>query len=616
METLDPLPRPEPSFPGPWAGPVAILVASVTLLVHTWLKWPDVLIDYGQQLYVAWRLAEGDLLYRDIAYLHGPLSSYLHAGAMHLWGDRLLSLVVFNLLVLTALITLIYQLLTHLADRLAATAACLVFVGIFAFAQYLPIGNYNYVTPYTSETTHGLTLALGAVYCWIRRFGDGRARWTAGAGFLTGLVFLTKAEVFVALMAATLVAVGIQFQPSSTGDGRTLRHRGRTVATFFGTAWIGPGAAWLFFLCQVPAAQAFGFVTTAFAELTRGETTGLTFFRVGMGFDTPWVHLGWMAKAFLWQLLLLAPAAATGWFWHRARRGRWALLTASMLPLLVAASSLDSLAWFEAPRAWPFVMMILIAAGGTRLLHRPTDPRARGIVVTAVFALALAAKILLKCRVFHYGFLLSMPATLLVVTAWTAWMPAWIERRGGHGGPLRAVASLLIGIAIVAHLLVTVRQLDTKTHLVGQAGDAFWSDPRGAAVDAFVRAFRQVADADATLLVVPDGIMLNYLVRAETPTRYVNFMPPEVFAYGEERLLEAWRSSPPDFVALVDRNSAEFGYRYFGQDYGRELQAWIDAHYLTVGTIGAPPMKGQGFGIELRARRPPEPRAGHSAETR
>jgi len=37
----------------------------------SWRTWPDILVDFGQELDVPWRLAQGDALYRDIAWVGG-----------------------------------------------------------------------------------------------------------------------------------------------------------------------------------------------------------------------------------------------------------------------------------------------------------------------------------------------------------------------------------------------------------------------------------------------------------------------------------------------------------------------------------------------------------------
>ena len=97
--------------------------------------------------------------------------------------------------------------------------------------------------------------------------------------------------------------------------------------------------------------------------------------------------------------------------------------------------------------------------------------------------------------------------------------------------------------------------------------------------------------------------MPNYLARSPTTVPYLNYVPTEVFAYGEDRILADLEAAPPDYVAVVDKSTAEFGYPFFGQDYARDLMRWIDQAYETVARAGAEPLTGQGFGIQLMKRR-------------
>jgi len=61
------------------AGPIVIAVAGVAMLAHTWRTWPDPLVDFGRELYLAWQVSMGRTLYVDVAHFNGPLSVYLNA---------------------------------------------------------------------------------------------------------------------------------------------------------------------------------------------------------------------------------------------------------------------------------------------------------------------------------------------------------------------------------------------------------------------------------------------------------------------------------------------------------------------------------------------------------
>src|SRR6185369_16196264 len=81
-----------------WVGPMAIAFAFLTVTALTWRKWPDVLTDFGAQLYLPWQLSMGRVLYLEVPYLTGgPLSQYYHALLFKLFGVSLLTLVISNL---------------------------------------------------------------------------------------------------------------------------------------------------------------------------------------------------------------------------------------------------------------------------------------------------------------------------------------------------------------------------------------------------------------------------------------------------------------------------------------------------------------------------------------
>src|SRR5882724_4177983 len=79
-------------------GLVIILFAYAVGAWLTWRKWPDLLVDFGAQLYLPWRISEGSVLYRDVMYLTGgPLSQYYHAALFKVFGVSFLTLIVSNL---------------------------------------------------------------------------------------------------------------------------------------------------------------------------------------------------------------------------------------------------------------------------------------------------------------------------------------------------------------------------------------------------------------------------------------------------------------------------------------------------------------------------------------
>jgi hypothetical protein len=113
-------------------------------------------------------------------------------------------LVLTNFALLCVLLCVFDQMDIAIGSRRSATVACIWFSTLFAFGQFVGIGNYNYICPYTHEMTHGLLFCLLALlWCWCAHSTE--ARYALASGFALGLAFLTKAEVFQAGAAGVLV---------------------------------------------------------------------------------------------------------------------------------------------------------------------------------------------------------------------------------------------------------------------------------------------------------------------------------------------------------------------------------------------------------------------------
>ena len=128
------------------------------------------------------------------------------------------------------------------------------------------------------------------------------------------------------------------------------------------------------------------------------------------------------------------------------------------------------------------------------------------------------------------------------------------------------------------------------------------TDLRGKAVDIILSEIEKRAPKDATLAVLPDGAMVNYLSRRANSTPYLFFAPTALAINGEDRMLDAFKSKPPDFIVLFHKDASEFGYQFFGKGYGERIMSWIRRNYRRVKLVGRPPLQDQRFGIALLQR--------------
>ena len=575
------------------------------LAAQSWRRWTDPVIDFGAELYVPWRLLEGDRLYAEIAYRNGPLSPFVNALWFRLFGVSVDTLVFCNLALLAVLCLLTWRLFAP-AGRLSQTLLCVTLLVGFGFANFAEIANYNWVTPYQHSQTHGVLLGFTMIATLGAALRSGAPGSWAAAGACLGLTFLTKSELFVPAAAAAATAAAL-----ALAGPRTARPT-RGLAVFACSALVPPFVAFALLAARLPSQLALDGLLGNWRYLGANLLAD-RFYLKRSGLDDPAGNALAAARSLVAVLLALGATLAVDRALLRShwRRGLGFAFGALLVVVLALAGA--RVPWFAAARALPATSALGAAALAFAWLRARGNVAHRAqlapLVIFAVYALALLGKMPLAARFGHYGFALAMPATLLLA-AGAVEGTAWLARQSFGGGEVARA----LGVAlVVAALLGLWRQSNAlyarKDFVVGTGGDAIVVDrEQGAPLAEALQHLEELASPQATLLVLPEGLSLNYWLRLRNPSRYWLFIPAEFDAAGgEDVMLADVRAHPPDFVALVDRPYKGFGVGPFGADprNGQRLMDFVRAEYEVVKQIGELPFRDQGFGITILRRRAP-----------
>jgi hypothetical protein len=99
-----------------------------------------------------------------------------------------------------------------------------------------------------------------------------------------------------------------------------------------------------------------------------------------------------------------------------------------------------------------------------------------------------------------------------------------------------------------------------------------------------------VAPEFERLLVLPEGIFLNYMLRKKCSTYVHVFLP--LTLKNSERIMKSIKESPPDYVLLISRDTREHGMERLGDSRpnGSELIKWIDWNCSITHQIGGDPL--------------------------
>lgn len=583
------------------------LPAFITLVLAAvrWQRFGDVQVDFGQDIAAAWSLTEGKHLYSDIAYFKGPFSPYVNAMLLTVFGTSLRTMMLANGVIALGIAYGIQILARGLTERHIAGFLSCAFLLVFAFSVDKELNIYNFITPFVHELTHGLGLSLLTLLSLERWTRAPKGGTSMIAGFAFGLAWLTRIEIVVALTAACMT-----WGWCLVMQGYSRKHLMRGSLVFLCAAMSILLFAVLALRQTMSWNAALHSVFASFEAAMRTPIATSPFFRMLSGWDHPFAMIGM-------QIVIILTIGAWMLFLYGAV-DLWKAKSKDMSICLGIAGFTFIL--MLANRILPFIhggfltvstIALIIAVTRHIMRARKTASVAsRCTLVLSVFALVMLGKIFLAPSIRFYGFAHGMPAYLLFLGVLLTVAPKLAARRlGTDGARLFAILlTLAIIIDVGAKARIDQHLIHGKTIPIGSGGDRFFvADVRS---NGYFRDFLAEAPslipAGSSLSAIPEGAMINYLLKLPLGTPILNYMRTEYTIFGKDRIEGDLFAHRPDFILVTHKETSDFGYPLFGKmpEYGAEVMAWIHRDYEQIALFGEQPLtKKDSEGVALWRRK-------------
>jgi len=589
-------------------GLATLAASAVFFIASSWRKWPDPLIDFGEQLYSAWRLSQGAVLYRDVGLLYGPLSQYFNAGIFRIFGPGLIVLAITNLAIFAGISSSIYILFRRCWGAIAAWLSTLIFISVFGFSHFVDSGNYNYAAPYSHEAIHGILICLLLCLALLYWVDTASGRLSFLVGLLFGLTVVLKPEFIVASALVTCVAGSVRWRCFGAPKARAL----------FGWA-AGAMLPTVLFSCYfsrfMPWPQAISASSRAWLNSLDSSLTSDPLQMRLLGLDRTWPNFFEQATAGLLAAAVIFVVAILVWLVEHERRP-WprlpavALITAGFVWL--GCRVID---WKQIGRCL-FALVLVYSLVCVVSFFRTTRSQehiatAMGRILLGVLSSALMARMILNGRIYHYGFYQAALAAVLVPAVMIGELPGWLRAglRARNVAVMATLAIVLPGIAILAKR--SQHSLQLRTFAIGTGRDRFYSfparlEPVGEIINVVTDVLREKGEGE-TLTVLPEGEFINYLARLPNPLSHAFFYAGATSNGREAQIVKELDRNPPHWILIISRDLIGYGVERYGDKPGdgQEILSWVDQNYKQVASIGGDPLDYRERGAILLRRYSP-----------
>ena len=252
--------------------------------------------------------------------------------------------------------------------------------------------------------------------------------------------------------------------------------------------------------------------------------------------------------------------------------------------------------------AFVFLVLLFRAHGQLKHIGRVEEETTMALALT-LLAGAMLVRMPLHARIYQLGFYQAALSGMVVAAFMVSEVPRWAGREGWgtNVAALGSLAVLAAGCFAIAQMSCVA--LSGQTVAVGSGRDLFYADapeidPMGSIVEWTVQ-YLQTTPRTTTVCVLPEGAMLNYLLRRQNPV---------IAARGEPQTVALMRRTPPDYVVIISRDLAEYGITRYGATNGPGylLLQYLRPNYSLASGHGADPLDAKtGKGVLILKRNPP-----------
>jgi 4-amino-4-deoxy-L-arabinose transferase-like glycosyltransferase len=583
---------------------LALAVLFAVMLIGTWQRWTQPIIDHGREMNLPARILAGEQLYTDVQFLYGPFAPYFNAFLYRLFGIHLSVLHLSGGVCAVIIVLLVYLLARQLMNEREAVLAAGLVIVLCAFKA-----TANYISPYAYAALYGLVFALLALWAVLRYLNSHRPGWMLLAGTGAGCALVCKLDLF--LPAA--LALAVSWLVVSLAERKI-----QWLAALIGIVPVSSfgGGAYVLILRRVGWRT---LVEDNYA-LFFNFPPQLIYYNRNIGGLADWPRsLVNILAATGTFLLLCAISALTGWLIAGRRKAEAGVEATRIWKVLAAAVAL----WLGMVRlfgangdssplaAAPLLLAAIFVASAARWWQvREADKaqprRISVLLVMTTFSLGAIARVLLNVTTSGPYTPFFIP-TVIIVVLYLLFRaaPSWLLSDERAREVTRRTAMGLIAVAIIATGVGSILRLHKRnTYRVSAERGSFLTLPSiGKPLAEAISFARQHTAPDDYVLALPEGTSLNFLAERRYPLREEIVHPGFLSDAKETDAIERLSRLKVPLILIANIDTSEFRDRAFGSDYNQELMRWIVAHYHLKAVFGQDPTaKPEGFFIQAYER--------------
>jgi hypothetical protein len=580
-----------------------LIVVNITLYFKFGEKFGDLFIDVSREVTVPLRILDGQIIYKDFHYEYGPFVPYLFAVLCKIFGSGLDTFRFTGLAVSTIISFFIFRISSMYINRKYALLSSVVFIFIFAFHSH-GVNIFNFIFPYSYTSIFGIMFLLLLYNKAYNYFACDKNIELIPIALILFICMLTKLEIMLSAVAVIILSTFLLIKKYNFY--KLLENRDIVNSRVFYTAGLSLALISLFFI-YVFGIEIVKYINNEIIYLVE-KNLNSPMGKSRLGIDNFSYYLFRSAKSVLFFV-------SYGVIFLFLDKKTSINNSYSFFKLLIFLITLFMSSFYISTYGYNYLyfgtgiflmMFILYLSSLIYCRHESKNKKEKILLIVSVSSLALVFRIIFNNTVDFYGFYLLVPASVCIIIAIYYYIPLIaryrFKRRSGFFKSAFSVFFLIMCFS--AYSNTSMVATNKNKLLQTEKGLLYVYEYQYFSVQSMLNDFKGKIKNDDTILILPEGYMLNYFLGI-TPTSFNNAHIPDLVEGDREiKLIEEIAFKKFDYIIIVPRYALEWGLPIMGKDYLKDTVKYIYDKYDPILLYGDLPFSDfNKFGILVLKKR-------------
>ena len=544
-----------------------------TFLVMYWGRFGDPVIDCGREAYIPYAMADlGKVLFKDIICIYGPVPYYLNAFFVKLFGANLNTMYIIG-----AALSLIFLFgFYKFSKRFIGPGLAFALSGITIACCIFNPTIFNYIFPYSYAMLYSLVFALFHLI-YLFKFIDEieslenssllSLRNLYTSAFLLSLCLLSKFD-FIPCVLPFLIVL---FKYRKMLNLKAFLH---IVAVFLIPFLI----LFLIFLIQKVTLQDLMFNFKMISNMAHSPSLEY-FYKFCTGYFFSFKKTFMFIIPFLISVICLAIAGFLGYFASKIKN-KFLQICMQIIISVIFGYIIWAFTLKYVFTYYPLFVLIFFILQCFILLFKWY--KTKGLVLEKeefLILLFILTTLLfsLKCL---YGLFYSVYGTyyipFILLSSIIAFLIVFEKQKNAVTIGLKTSLFIIIAIFTIHNHFV----FDYKTAPLKITQGKFFTQKSVAySMNNAMQYLNKKLQKNDTVLALPEGLMVNYLLKKPSPFYNTSFTPLDFDAYGEDYLVKKLLLNRPKYIVMLSRRYADYDKTFLCADFGQKFCSVVGQNY-------------------------------------